>query len=294
MKHRSLLAAASAILALQMPAFAQTAAELIEAHTKNAADAIEAYLQDNPNAKDSREAVDFLIESYSRLGMTERQAELLEKKYQGLAKGADLDPPEFFPVFQELFTLHMENSGKTKAKSTLERARKDITGHPEANRFAKFLDSLGSKFNKPGIGDVMTLDFTSLQGEKFDLAKLKDKVVLVDFWATWCGPCIAELPNVQKAYADYHDKGFEIVGISLDRAADREKLEKFIKEKKMPWPQAFDGEGWGNAIAKKYGITSIPATFLVGKDGKIVETNLRGAALGAAVGKHLGDKLEKN
>jgi len=188
----------------------------------------------------------------------------------------------------------MENGGKTKAKATLERARKDIEGHPQADRFAKFLDSLGSEFNKPGIGDVITLNFTSLQGEKFDLAKLKDKVVLIDFWATWCGPCIAELPNVQKAYADYHDKGFEIVGISLDRAADKEKLENFIKEKNMPWPQAYDGEGWGNAFAKKYGITSIPATFLIGKDGKIVETNLRGAALGVAVGKHLGDKPEKN
>jgi len=280
-------AIAVALIALQIPAFAQTAAELIEKHTRNAADAIEAYLQKNPKAEDSAEAVDFLIESYSRLGMTERQAELLELKYQGLTKGAELNPPEFFPIFQELFTLHMESGAKTKAKATLERARGDIEGHPQAERFAKFLDSLGSEFNKPGIGDTMTLSFTSLQGEKFELGKLKGKVVLVDFWATWCGPCIAELPNIQKAYADYQDKGFEIVGISLDRAADKEKLESFIKEKKMPWPQAYDGEGWGNAIAKKYGITSIPATFLIGKDGKIVETNLRGTDLQTAIAKHL-------
>jgi len=280
-------AIAVALMALQISAFAQTATELIEKHTRNAADAIEAYLQKNPKAEDSAEAVDFLIESYSRLGMTERQAELLELKYQGLTKGAELNPPEFFPIFQELFTLHMESGAKTKAKATLERARGDIEGHPQAERFAKFLDSLGSEFNKPGIGDTMTLSFTSLQGEKFELGKLKGKVVLVDFWATWCGPCIAELPNIQKAYADYQDKGFEIVGISLDRAADKEKLESFIKEKKMPWPQAYDGEGWGNAIAKKYGITSIPATFLIGKDGKIVETNLRGTDLQTAIAKHL-------
>ena len=106
---------------------------------------------------------------------------------------------------------------------------------------------------------------------------MSGKVVLVDFWATWCPPCVAEMPNVIAAYNQYHDQGFEIIGISLDQ--DKDALLAFTKENKMPWPQYFDGKGWSNEIAGQYGIRGIPATFLIGKDGKIAATDLRGPAL---------------
>jgi thiol-disulfide isomerase/thioredoxin len=120
-----------------------------------------------------------------------------------------------------------------------------------------------------------------LEGNPLSLSKFKGKVILVDFWATWCGPCIAELPNVLKAYEKYHDKGFEIVGISLD--SEKEKLTAFIKKNKMPWPQYFDGKGWQSKLGEKYGITAIPATFLLDKDGKLLAKDLRGDALDKAV-----------
>jgi thiol-disulfide isomerase/thioredoxin len=132
---------------------------------------------------------------------------------------------------------------------------------------------------------MLEIAFTDTQGNEFDLAKLKGKVVLVDFWATWCGPCVAEMPNVIAAYEKFHDKGFEIVGISLDQ--DKDSLLKFIEEQKMPWPQYFDGKGWENEIAGRYGIRGIPATFLVGKDGKIAASNLRGGALEAKLAELL-------
>ena len=277
-----------------MSILAESASELIEKHTKQAAESIEAYLQKNPNATDANEATDFLIESYARLKMTERQAELLGGKYKKLAKGADLNPQEFFGMFQKMFDLHIATEAKLprlkkdKSRAAFLTAKKDIQGHPQAAEFQEYLEQICSVLNRPEVGEVMEMKFTSLAGKEIDLADMKGKVVLVDFWATWCGPCIAELPNVLKAYEAYHDKGFEIIGISLDNANAEAKLKSFVKAQNMPWPQFFDGKGWGNALAKKNGITSIPATFLVGKDGKIVSSNLVGRALNSAVKKELG------
>jgi len=127
-----------------------------------------------------------------------------------------------------------------------------------------------------------------LADKPLSISQFKGKVVLVDFWATWCGPCIGELPNVLKAYETHHDKGFEIVGISLD--SDRAKLDKFIEDKKMTWPQYFDGGGWKTKLAGDYGINSIPATFLLDREGRIIARDLRGPALEEAVAKALAAK----
>ena len=136
------------------------------------------------------------------------------------------------------------------------------------------------------LGKPVKMAFKAVDGRQVDLGKLKGKVVLIDFWATWCGPCIAELPNVKKTYAKYHEKGFEIVGVSLDQSKD--KLTDFVKENDMPWPQHFDGLGWKNEFAVMYGIQGIPAMWLVDKDGNLVDMKAR-SGLDAKVEKLLAE-----
>jgi thiol-disulfide isomerase/thioredoxin len=110
--------------------------------------------------------------------------------------------------------------------------------------------------------------------------------VLVDFWATWCGPCRPEVPNLVKAYQKYRSKGFEIIGISLDRS--KKDFFEFTEKEKMTWRHYFDGLYWENKVARAYGVRAIPAMYLVGKDGKVISNNVRGGRLETILAKELG------
>ena len=129
---------------------------------------------------------------------------------------------------------------------------------------------------------------TDLNGAPLSVAAAKGKVMLVDFWATWCGPCRAEMPNVIAAYQKYRPSGFDIIGISLDE--NQGAVVSFTASQGMTWPQYLDGKGWNNKLAKQYGVDSIPMSYLLDRNGIILGKGLRGRALDMAVNHALADK----
>ncbi len=180
-----------------------------------------------------------------------------------------------FPSNSMIFTMLVAVAQRSTGERQKELAT-EIIGAPGAPTGAKTLANHLLKGTKPyQVGQPLDIRFTALDGREVDLAKLKGKVVLVEFWSTTCGPCIAEMPNVKAAYQKLHDQGLEVVAISLDEKESA--LRRFIKEKVLPWPQHFDGKGWENQFAVRYGIFSIPTMWLVDKRGNLRQTNVRGA-----------------
>jgi len=153
------------------------------------------------------------------------------------------------------------------------------------------LEGVARRINLPG--QEMELSGSLLDGTELDWSSYRGKVVLVDFWATWCGPCRAEVPNVLKLYHAYHDKGFEVLGISLDNAAEDAK--SYIEQAELPWATLFsnqeDEQSWNHPMARFYGISGIPRAILVDRDGKVVSMNARGKELARLLRKMLGEPL---
>lgn len=156
--------------------------------------------------------------------------------------------------------------------------------------FNKLSESLRLSYTGQGLYKILNAhtvtalgskapDFTQndINGKPVSLSDFKGKYVLVEFWASWCSPCRAESPNLLKQYAAFKDKGFEILGVSVD--SDKGKWLEAIKKDGLTWPQISDLKGWDNEARKVYGISGVPANFLVSPDGKIVGTHLTGEAL---------------
>jgi peroxiredoxin len=208
-------------------------------------------------------------------GALEKQSEDLEQQFlNALAKGTKanatnevgihmlknfyyyLETPDLAEVVSQIPEKFLSDEAVIRIKQQVEKLTATAVGKP----FTDF------QLNDPEGKPVKLSDYAG-----------KGKVVLVDFWASWCGPCRQEMPNVVKVYNQYKNKGFEIVGVSLDQTADAWK--KGIADLSITWPQMSDLKYWQCEAAAIYGVTAIPHTVLIDKDGTIIARNLRGEKL---------------
>lgn len=131
------------------------------------------------------------------------------------------------------------------------------------------------EFESLNIGQkAPNFKFQTVNGDDISLSNLKGQFVILEFWATWCGPCIPEIPHLKYLYENYQNSGFTIVGISLDE--DRETLMNFIEDREIPWPQIYVEDGWEAELSRMYNVSGIPRMYLLDPDGNIIERDLRG------------------
>jgi thiol-disulfide isomerase/thioredoxin len=200
----------------------------------------------------------------------EMQEKAMKAMYAEFEKGVRELQKEF-PNRPEVYEILLEIANKAEPEKAKGIA-KEITSSTAAEAGVKEA-AKGLLTKLEAVGKPVDIKFTAIDGREVDLSKMKEKVILIDFWATWCGPCIREIPAVKAAYEKLNAKGFEIVGISFDK--EKDKLASFVAEKKMPWPQYYDGQGWANEFGKKFGINSIPAMWLVDKKGNLRDLEAR-------------------
>jgi thiol-disulfide isomerase/thioredoxin len=243
--------------------------ELLKETSRQQLEALRAYVAENPAAEDASEARQRLI--YGLIDNEDYAAALtlLEASYEALpAEKQSLDLEETFGgVVVPIIQIYKMDGRKDDGLRFIARVREEFKDHEQFEIINEALESFADMFEAPGVGEAMEIAFTALDGREVDLAAMKGKVVLVDFWATWCMPCIRVMPEIKALYEEFHERGLEVVGISLDE--EREKLEEYIAKESLPWPQYFDGLGWEGELATKFQVQSIPATFLINPEGLI-------------------------
>ncbi len=216
-------------------------------------------------------------------------------------KGAKVD--ELAQVYVAKASLYMQVlQAPDKGLATYQQLAKEFPDSSQAKQVAAALPQLEAQVKAQSASLAVQRELAvgkpfpafpegtkDVAGAPLAIANYKGKILLVDFWATWCGPCVGEMPNVIAAYNKYHAKGFEIIGVSLDDEASNGKasLLAFTQKNQMPWQQYYDGKHWQTALSVKYGINSIPASYLLDGDGNIIAVSPRGAALAPAIEKAL-------
>ncbi len=245
------------------------------------------FLKKYPDAPEAADAHLTLGQIYSRIGRFEDAVRHLGS-FLGMRAGKPASELAVAKVILAGCHVSLENFD-TAARIYRELVDSGRRIDPRVRKAAsKELARIGT-LKKLKIG-FPAIEFSAVttEGKRIKLADYRGKVVLLDFWASWCMPCKQELPNVKRVYGKYNKKGFEIIAISLDN--DGAAFTSFVKEQNLPWPQVFDGKGWMGGVGQRYAVNSIPATFLLDRSGIIRQKGLRGEMLDKAVRDLLAEK----
>ena len=226
--------------------------------------------------------LDALSTKATSMSHVEGKKDDTKKAFEVAMKAVDVDPKYVntaVGIYMACATWQVDSGDVAGAKATWQSLKDFYAESPLAGDVAKFAEGQLSTLEAVGKDATPFPDTAKdLEGKPVTVGDYKGKVLLIDFWATWCPPCRAEMPNVIAAYKKFHDKGFDIVGITLDHPGDEQKVKDFIKDKGMPWRQVYYADGQ-NAVAEAYEAHSIPHTVLVDKDGKVLRVGLRGEGL---------------
>ncbi|WP_424493711.1 redoxin domain-containing protein [Salinimicrobium sp. GXAS 041] len=181
-------------------------------------------------------------------------------------------------------------SSQRLESSELAELYNSLSSEVQESRLGKMLEDTISRLSKVEIGGkAPNFSAPTPQGDELALNEVLGEVTLVDFWASWCKPCRDENPNIVRVYEKYHDQGFNVVGVSLDRPGQKDKWEQAIAEDNLQWNQVSNLMFWQDPIAAEYGVRAIPAAFLLDENGVIVAKNLRGKDLENKVAEMLGE-----
>ncbi len=239
---------------------------------------------------DSPEAIDAHLNLGQLYAQTNRAEEAVSHFEEYMARCDGRRPEEIAAARYFLAKSYLMLDEPDKAEGHLRDIANTSGGIPDRLRGAAAMDLERIPIlRKLAIGKpAIPIEAVTSDGKEISLEAYRGKVVLLDFWASWCAPCRQEMPNVKKIYNDFHAKGFEILGISLDDTSA--KFRGYVEEQKMPWPQIFDGKGWNSEVGKSYAVNSIPATFLLDRRGTIRYRDLRGDELYEAVEALVAEK----